>query len=208
MEAALIKKTNDDKEEKEEARSRLNELATFALVGFGFSPWRSARVRTVEKGRIRHCAKPLRIAMRFGALVSEYRWVIVSVTPELHSHGVIYMIRMWRMASYYFLVATQSRRKSMIRLPRMPKSSRREKQPDTLDTFLRCDKQHIGIWCLFFGIEHREVRTHGMRALERLRDAHPDPFTLRTIVGAWGRNVIQIYCRSKGRYPQDGTYSA
>ena len=34
--AALIKKNNEEKEEKEDIWSRLNELATFALVGFGF----------------------------------------------------------------------------------------------------------------------------------------------------------------------------
>lgn len=59
----------------------------------------------------------------------------------------------------------------------------RGKQRESLDQFIRCTKEHIGIWCLLYGQEHKEKRTQAMLTLERLREAHPDLVTLPAIVG-------------------------
>ena len=70
--------------------------------------------------------------------------------------------------------------------PASKKCEVRGKQPDALDTFLRCANQHIGVWCVFYGKEHKEERIHALAALGRIHEARPELFTLRIIVCAWG----------------------
>ena len=62
----------------------------------------------------------------------------------------------------------------------------RNKRPDSLDISLRCAKQHIGIWCMIYGNEHREERIQATHTLERLHGARTDLFTISALANAWG----------------------
>lgn len=83
----------------------------------------------------------------------------------------------------------RNRRNGMMLSPR--RSRRYEARggggPETMDLLLRCVKQHIGSWRFSTGSGKKEERLQAIHTLERLRDSHPDLFTLRIIAGAWGK---------------------
>ena len=59
-----------------------------------------------------------------------------------------------------------------------------------------------------YGQEHKAERTHAMLTLGRLREAHPDLFTLTAIVGACGGNGLQIHIDNQGGHSEDGPNAA
>lgn len=71
--APLAKTPNANDDEKEGARSMLNELAPFELVGLASSRARSGKESTIANGNRRFYVRRLRAAMHSGALLSEYR---------------------------------------------------------------------------------------------------------------------------------------
>ena len=61
----------------------------------------------------------------------------------------------------------------------------RAKQPTTLEFFARCAKQHVALWCLFFGAQRKDERMCDLATLEKLHEAHPDLFTIEIVVADW-----------------------
>ena len=179
-------RNSPNEDDKEDVWSRLTELATFALVGFGFfsckigtgaynrerkstvlrqttedrdSSW-DVGVRAPFGNRLAHASAALTCGGLSDTAVSEDTVMLSDCYP--------------RSQEIYDVFA-----------PNGKKYEARGKQPETLGQFLRCAKQHIILRCLLFGQEHREERTQAMLVLERLHESHPDLFALSIIVGAW-----------------------
>ena len=195
--AALVKK-QETEDDKDEVWSRLDELTTFGLVGFGFFScklWIGTYIRE-RKATISRQSPIGRDALwgsgslaplgnRFSHASAALTWGCLQDT-NVPDETILLSDRHPRPQETYDTFS-----------PSGKKYETRGKQPETIDQFLRCTKQHIAIWRMMYGQEHKEERTHAMSTMERLREAHPDLFTLTTIVGAWGEMAFRYIAAVK-----------
>ena len=62
----------------------------------------------------------------------------------------------------------------------------RGKTPLTIDRLTRCAKQHIEIFCLIYGKEHRRERKDALEVMIELHESQPDLFAISFLCQAWG----------------------
>ena len=186
MVASLVKKQQTNEDGKEEVWSRLNELSNFALVGFGFF---TATVGTGTYNRERKST-----VLRHATADRDALWDIGVRVPVGNRFCQASAALTWgclheaHPAEDIVLLAGCHPRSQALYDASEPTGKKLEphgKPPGTLGQFLRCTKQHFGIWCLLLGSEHREERLHATHTPEQLREAHPDLFPIQTIASGW-----------------------
>ena len=194
--SALFKKTQED--DKGEVWNRLNELTTFALVGFDFSDVKigdGARNRERKEAIIRQSVAErdaiweLGIRAPFGnricAVAASLTWGTIDDTDV--GEEVLLLPDRYPVAQEVY---------DRFAITGMKYEARGE-QPTTLEYFARCTKQHIAIWCLCFGVHRKEERMTATHTLEKLHEAHPDLFSTAIIVEAWGEMTYRYIAEIK-----------
>ena len=193
--------------EKEETRNRMNELTTFALAVFGFSKVHigtGAHNRERKATATRHSVTE-RDALRgtgirppFGNRICQRSASLAWGTlGDSHVDGDL----LWLSDFYPF---EQTNYEAFDIFGR--KMASRNKQPTTIDYFSKCAKQHIAIWCWFFGEEHKEAITSAMSTLWRLHETHPELFTIGVLVSISGGNDVPLCRRDERRNARNGAY--
>ena len=155
---ALTNKKGPD-EEKEATWNRLDALTTFALVGFGFF---AVSIGTCAYNRERK-APALRqsvtdrnalwdagIRVPFGNRICQCMASLAcGALGDTQTSGDVLLL-----SDCY--PTTQGVYDSFALAGK--KMGTRAKQPISLDSFLRCTKQHVALWCVGFGVKHRAER--------------------------------------------------
>ena len=178
--------TKGTEAEKEETRNRLDELATFAMVGFGFlavSVGTGAYNRERKEAVIRQSATDrdsLRgdgIRAPFGNRICQFMASLSWGTlDDLQSTGDVLLL-----SDCYPATQTAPDSFSITGTKMEPTM----KQPATMGSFPRCVRHHVAIWCVGFALEHRDERMASVETLEKRRESHPELFTIKMIVAPW-----------------------
>ena len=175
--ASLLKEEMEDS--KDEPWTRLNELSTFALCGFG---------QFGAKLAIGFCNKERKSTLqRQGMTESDRLWDRGARVPIgtriAHSSSTL----QWGALSSEgtsddallvgdFIPRTQeSYDKSQ---PDIKKNESRRKQALSIEKFVKEGKQHSLMFSLLYGKEHYKERLECLLELERLREARPELFTV------------------------------
>ena len=59
------------------------------------------------------------------------------------------------------------------------------KAPLTIDRFTRCAKQHVELFALLYGTEHRKERHEALNVMVELHESQPDLVTIAFLCQAW-----------------------
>ena len=189
---ALVKKPNTIEDEKEDARSRLNELTTFALVGSGLC------ARKVGTGTYNRERKSTVFRQDITDRDSLWGPGIRAPPRGLFSNASAALtwgcLQASNVPGYVALLSDFHPKPQESYDPFAPTGKKygpRNKKPDIVDLFLRCDKRHIGIRCMIYGKEHRAERIHDIHTVGRLREAHADLFTIPVLVSTRGEMTLR-----------------
>ena len=154
--AALVKKQPNE-DDKEEVRGRLNDLATFALVGFGLftnavgnGPYnrerKSTALRQVKTERDALWDMGIRVPLgnKFSHASDALPWRCLQES-NISEDTILLSGCRPKPQEVYDKFAPTSKEKEP-----------RGEHPESVDQFSRRATQHIGIWCLLFAKSHKE----------------------------------------------------
>ena len=179
---------------KEEPWTRLNELACFALCGFGqFNATLGIGVFNKERRST---------LIRQGLTDRDRLWgggVRVPIGNRI-AHGAAALLRGTMSAENIddnsllvsdFIPITQEAYENFQ--PDGKKNEPRKKQSLIVEKWVKAAKQHTLMFCLIHGEEHGRERRERIMELEKIHEARPDIFTVDIISGVY-EEMNYLYC--------------
>ena len=184
-----------EKEEgKDEPWTRLNELATFALCGFGqfnavlavgvYNKERKAsllRQGLTERDRLWDRGIRVPIGNRIAHGAATMCWG--SMTSENVDDNTL-------LVTDFIPVLQEAYEKFQ---PEGKKNEIRKKQVLSIEKWVKAAKQHTMMFGLLHGLEHQKERAECILEMERVHEARPDLFSVETISAAF-EEMNYVYC--------------
>ena len=182
--ASLIKAEKEDN--KDEPWTRLNELATFALCGFGqfnaklavgvYNKERKATLQRQglsERDRLWDLGVRVPVGTRIAHSSSTLHWGALSSDGVSDDALLVSDFAPWSQESYDRYQ------------PDPKKNEARRKQALSIEKFAKAGKQHSLMFSLLYGREHYKERADCLLELERLHEARPELFTVDFVSDAF-----------------------
>ena len=183
---ALLKLKTEKLDENEETWNKLTELSLFALSGFGFFETKLGagtynrgkkacilRQGQTEKDWMWENGLRIPISSRIAQGGASLNWSCLSESTAHEDAILLGDCTPYSLDAYESFVADNK------------KIEPHGKTPLTIDRFTRCAKQHIEIFCLLYGKEHKKERRDALEIMIELHESQPDLFTVSFLCQTW-----------------------